>query len=107
MLVNMLPMATMLNTYMILEENSQDKSSKPYYRTVTSEMCALQPKNPQSNAMCKRMHQMVRNILRILLQGEPPQDMASAKDEYNLISINQVIYVNIVYIRIATSRIHQ
>jgi hypothetical protein len=27
--------------YMILEENSQDKNSKPYYRTVTSGMCAL------------------------------------------------------------------
>ncbi len=29
---------------MILEENSQDQSSRPYYRSVTSEMCALQPK---------------------------------------------------------------
>jgi hypothetical protein len=29
--------------YIILEENSQDNSSKPYYRTVISEMCALQP----------------------------------------------------------------
>jgi hypothetical protein len=33
-------------------------------------------KNPQSNVMCKRMQQMVGNILRTLLHGEPPQDMA-------------------------------
>jgi hypothetical protein len=36
-------------------------------------------KNPQSNAVCKRMHQMVGNVLRTLLHGEPPQDMANAK----------------------------
>jgi hypothetical protein len=39
-------------------------------------------KNPQSNAVCERMYQMVGNILRTLLHGEPPPDMASAK-EYN------------------------
>jgi hypothetical protein len=36
-------------------------------------------KNPQSNAMCKRMHQIVGNVLRALLHGEPPPDIASAK----------------------------
>ncbi len=47
--------------YMILEENSQDKNSNPYYRTVTSEMrdVCTTAKNPQSNAICERMHQMV------------------------------------------------
>jgi hypothetical protein len=40
-------------------------------------------KNPQSNAMCKRMHQTVGNVLRTLLHGEPPQDMASAKEYIN------------------------
>ena len=29
-------------------------------------------KNPQSNAVCKRMHQTVRSVLRTLLHGEPP-----------------------------------
>jgi hypothetical protein len=37
-------------------------------------------KYPQSNPMCKRMHQMVGNVLRTLLHGEPPQDMANAKE---------------------------
>ncbi len=37
-------------------------------------------KNPQSNAVCKRMHQRVGNVLRTLLHGEPPQDMANAKE---------------------------
>jgi hypothetical protein len=42
-------------------------------------MCTT-AKNPQSNAMCKRMHQTVGYALRTLLHGEPPQDMASAKE---------------------------
>ncbi len=37
-------------------------------------------KNPQSNAVCERMHQMVQNVLRTLLHGEPPSDMASTKE---------------------------
>jgi hypothetical protein len=37
-------------------------------------------KNPQSNAVCKRMHQIVGNVLRTLLHGKPPPDMASAKE---------------------------
>jgi hypothetical protein len=49
-------------------------------RIVTSGMCALQPKNPQSNAICKRMHQTVGNVLRTLLHGEPPQNIANAKE---------------------------
>jgi hypothetical protein len=40
-------------------------------------------KNPQSNAVCKRMHQMVGNILRTLLHKEPPPDMASTKAYIN------------------------
>ncbi len=36
-------------------------------------------KNPQSNPVCKRMHQTVGNVLRTLLHGEPPLNMASAK----------------------------
>jgi hypothetical protein len=40
-------------------------------------------KNPQSNVVCKRMHQMVGNILRTLLHEEPPQDMANTKENIN------------------------
>ena len=37
-------------------------------------------KNPQSNAVCERMHQTVGNVLRTLLHGEPPQNITSAKE---------------------------
>ncbi len=37
-------------------------------------------KNPQSNAVCKRMHQTVGNVLRTLLHGEPSQNIANAKE---------------------------
>ncbi len=36
-------------------------------------------KNPQSNAVCERMHQTVGNVLRTLLHGELPQNIASAE----------------------------
>jgi hypothetical protein len=35
-------------------------------------------KYPQSNAVCERMHQTVRNILRTLVYGNHPQNIASA-----------------------------
>ena len=68
--------------YMILEENSQH-NSKPYYRTVTSEMSAQQRKFFYLTPCGKRMHQTVVNVLKTLLHGEPPQDMASAKGNVN------------------------
>jgi hypothetical protein len=65
---------------MILEGSSQDKSFKPYYRIFTSEMNALLPRILY---LCKRMHQTVGNVLRTLLHGESPPDMASAKEYVN------------------------
>ncbi len=38
-------------------------------------------KNPQSNDVCKRMHQKVGNILRTLLHGGSPQNIANAKED--------------------------
>jgi hypothetical protein len=35
-------------------------------------------KNPQSNAVCERMHQTVGNVLRMLLHGNPPHNIANA-----------------------------
>ncbi len=35
-------------------------------------------KNPQSNAVCERMRQTVGNVLRILLHGNPLQNIANA-----------------------------
>ena len=37
-------------------------------------------KNPQSNAVCERMHQTVGNVLRVLLYSNPPKNMTQAKD---------------------------
>jgi hypothetical protein len=34
-------------------------------------------KNPQSNAVCERMHQTVGNILRTLLHGNRPQNITN------------------------------
>ncbi len=35
-------------------------------------------KTPQSNAVCERMHQTVGDILRTVLHGKPPQNVANA-----------------------------
>jgi transposase InsO family protein len=37
-------------------------------------------KNPQSNAICERMHQTVENVLRILVHTNPPNNLSKAKD---------------------------
>ncbi len=36
-------------------------------------------KNPQSNAVCERMHQTVGNVLRTLLHGNPLQNIVNAE----------------------------
>jgi hypothetical protein len=36
--------------------------------------------NPQSNAICERMHQTVTNVLRRLVHTNPPQNMTQARD---------------------------
>jgi hypothetical protein len=40
----------------------------------------LNQKNPQSNAICERMHQTVTNVLRTLAYTNPPQNMTQARD---------------------------
>ncbi len=37
-------------------------------------------KNPQSNAICERVHQTVNNVLRTLVHTNPPQNMTQARD---------------------------
>ncbi len=37
-------------------------------------------KNPQSNAICERMHQTVKNVLRTLVHTNPSQNMTQARD---------------------------
>jgi hypothetical protein len=40
-------------------------------------------KNPQSNAICERMHQTVTNVLRTLVHTNPPQNTTQARDIIN------------------------
>ncbi len=37
-------------------------------------------KNPQSNAICERIHQTVTNVLRTLVHTNPPQNMTQDRD---------------------------
>ena len=37
-------------------------------------------RNPQANAICERMHQVVGNVLRTLLYSHPPQNIQGAND---------------------------
>ena len=43
-------------------------------------MYAQPAKNPESNAICERMHQTVTNVLRTLVHTNPPQNMTQARD---------------------------
>ena len=37
-------------------------------------------RNPQTNLIYERMHQSVRNILRTLLHGDPPENVSKANN---------------------------
>jgi hypothetical protein len=39
-----------------------------------------QKKNPQSNAICERMHQRITNVLRTLVHTNPPRNVTQARD---------------------------
>ncbi len=52
----------------------------PFEMFSIKDVCSTS-KNPQSNAICKRMHQTVNNVLRkILVQTNPPTNMTQARD---------------------------
>jgi hypothetical protein len=40
----------------------------------------INQQNPQSNAICERMHNTVTNVLRTLVHTYPPQNMTQARD---------------------------
>jgi hypothetical protein len=42
--------------------------------------CMLNQQNPQSNAICERMHQPVTNVLRTLVHTNHPQNMTQDRD---------------------------
>jgi hypothetical protein len=63
---------------MIHVQNSQDQNSKCSYKNCHIRDVYTTAKNPQSNAVCERMHQTVGNVLRTLLHGNPSQNIANA-----------------------------
>jgi hypothetical protein len=54
------------------------------FQTLLQNCCikdaCVSAKNPQANAVCERMHQTVSNVLRTLLHGEFPPNLATAKE---------------------------
>jgi hypothetical protein len=52
-----------------------------YWKSLAYRMYAQPAKNPQSNAICERMHQIVTNVLRTLVHTNPPQNMTQARDK--------------------------
>jgi hypothetical protein len=68
------------NVYMTKQVNSSDRIFNGYWNSLESRMYARPAKNPQSNAICERMHQTVTNVLRTLVHTNPPQNMTQARD---------------------------
>jgi hypothetical protein len=68
------------NVYMTREVNSSDKTFNSYWKSLALKMYSQPAKNPQSNAICERMHQTVNNVLRTLVHTNPPCNMTQARD---------------------------
>ncbi len=64
---------------MIQVQNSQGQNSKRCYKNCHIRDVCTAAKNPLSNAVCERMHQTVGNVLRTLMHGKPPQNIANAE----------------------------
>jgi hypothetical protein len=62
---------------MIQVRNSQDQNNA--VAKLSHQRCVHYSKYSQSNAVCERMHQTVRNVLRTLLHGNPPQKIVNAE----------------------------
>jgi hypothetical protein len=65
---------------MAKEVNSSDRIFNGYWKSLASKMYAQPAKNPQSNAICDRMHQTVTNVLRPLVHTNPLQNMTQTRD---------------------------
>ncbi len=71
------------NVYMTKEVNSLDRIFNGYWKSLASsikDVCSTS-KNPQSNAICERMHQTVTNVLKTLVHTIPPQNMTQAREK--------------------------
>jgi hypothetical protein len=65
---------------MTREVNSSDKTFNGYWKSLASRVYAQPAKNPQSNAIYERMHQIVNNVLRALVHTNHPCNMTQARD---------------------------
>jgi hypothetical protein len=78
--VGFVDILVLYDVYMIREVNSSDRTFNGYRKSLASRMYTQPAKNPQSNAICERMHQTVTNVLRTLVHSNPPQNMTQARD---------------------------
>ena len=77
--VGFVDILVLYDVYMTKEVNSSDRIFNGYWKFLASRMYARPAKNPQSNAICERVHQTVTNVLRTLVTN-PPQNMTQARD---------------------------
>ncbi len=78
--VGFIDILALYDVYMAGEVNLLDKIFNGYWKSLALRMYAHLAKNPQSNAICERMHQTVNNVLRTLVHTNPPQNMTQARD---------------------------
>ncbi len=57
-----------------------EKTFNGYWKSLVPRMYAQPEKNPQSNAICEKMHQTVNNVLRTLVHRNSPHIMNQARD---------------------------
>jgi len=64
-----------------IHDKGGEFTGEPFQRlleaTFIKDVCSTS-KNPQSNAICERMHQTIGNILRTLMYSNPPKDADGA-----------------------------
>ncbi len=78
--VGLVDILVQYDVYMTREVNSSDRIFNGYWKSLASRMYAQPAKNPQSNAICERMHQTVTNVLRTLVHTNPQRNMTQARD---------------------------
>jgi hypothetical protein len=66
--------------HMTREVNSSDRNFYSYWKSLAFKDVCSTSKNPQSNAICERIHQTVNNVLRKLVHTNPPQNITQASD---------------------------
>ena len=66
-----------------IHDNGGEFTGEPFQLLLTALTIKDIPttsRNPQADAICKRMHQTVGNVLRTLLHVNPPKNLGSARE---------------------------